>query len=301
MASGLFAEAMPDITVAGLNVRYKVYPEKKKKPKIKYCIGFDEDSPTPERDWDQFRSDKDPEAAVRDAVESATSADSASQLQGVSQPIGRRELASLDELNHAADGPALQPGWGAAEQQAQREREQAAWAERQQRQAEAAAASRQSREANEKARFEGLVMPIIEDHRRTLEFAKELHHTRVVEHEAANAGVSAAVAKMAALQDQPLSSRLEAAAQAAVTAMGTVREQHTSRPASTTADTQASAASAPSTALPAAKAPPHMPTKPPAPTVLSSAAVQPLSPAVATAAATAATTAAILISFTAVV
>ena len=54
MASGLFAEAMPDITVAGLNVRYKVYPEKKKKPKIKYCIGFDEDSPTPERDWDQF-------------------------------------------------------------------------------------------------------------------------------------------------------------------------------------------------------------------------------------------------------
>ena len=112
MASGLFAEAMPDITVAGLNVRYKVYPEKKKKPKIKYCIGFDEDSPTPERDWDQFRSDKDPEAAVRDAVESATSADSASQLQGVSQPIGRRELASLDELNHAADGPALQPGCG---------------------------------------------------------------------------------------------------------------------------------------------------------------------------------------------
>ena len=178
MASGLFAEAMPDITVAGLNVRYKVYPEKKKKPKIKYCIGFHEDSPTPERDWDQFRSDKDPEAAVRDAVESATSADSASQLQGVSQPIGRRELASLDELNHAADGPALQPGWGAAEQQAQREREQAAWAERQQRQAEAAAARRQSREANEKARFEGLVMPIIEDHRRTLEFAKELHHAR---------------------------------------------------------------------------------------------------------------------------
>ena len=91
----------------------------------------------------------------------------------MSQPIGRRELASLDELNHAADGPALQPGWGVAEQQAQREREQAAWAERQQRQAEAAAARRQSREANEKARFEGLVMPIIEDHRRTLEFAKE--------------------------------------------------------------------------------------------------------------------------------
>ena len=54
VASGLYAEPMTDITVAGLNVRYKVYPEKKKKPKIKYCIGFDEDSPTPERDWDQF-------------------------------------------------------------------------------------------------------------------------------------------------------------------------------------------------------------------------------------------------------
>ena len=53
---------MTDITVAGLNVRYKVYPEKKKKPKIKYCVGFDKSNPTPEREWEQFRSDKDPDA-----------------------------------------------------------------------------------------------------------------------------------------------------------------------------------------------------------------------------------------------
>ena len=109
VASGLFAEPMTDITVAGLNVRYKVYPEKKKKPKIKYCIGFDKDDPTPEREWDQFRSDEDPEAAVRNAVK-IDSTDSAGQSQGVSQPIGKRELTSLDELNRAADGPALQPG-----------------------------------------------------------------------------------------------------------------------------------------------------------------------------------------------
>ena len=197
----------------------RFYPEKKKKPKIKYCIGFDKDNLTPEREWDQFRSDEDPEAAVRNAVK-IDSTDSTGTLQGVSQPIGKRELTSLDGLNRAADGPALQPGWGVAEQQAQREREQAAWAERQRKQAEADAARRQTRQANEKGRLDSLVTPILDDHRRTLEWAEELHHARVVAHEAANAGVSAAVAKMAALQDQPLRSRMEAAAQAAVTANG---------------------------------------------------------------------------------
>ena len=85
----------------------RFYPEKKKKPKING--GFDKDDPTPEREWDQFRSDEDPEAAVRNAVK-IDSTDSTGTSQGVSQPIGKRELTSLDELNRAADGPALQPG-----------------------------------------------------------------------------------------------------------------------------------------------------------------------------------------------
>ena len=57
-----------DIVEAGVSVRYKVYPEKKRKPKIKYCIGFDDANPTPEREWAQFRDDGDPDAAVRGAV-----------------------------------------------------------------------------------------------------------------------------------------------------------------------------------------------------------------------------------------
>ena len=117
-------------------------------------------------------------------------------------------------------GPLCGRAGALAEQQAQRQGEQAAWAERQRKQAKADAARRQTRQANEKARLDSLVTPILDDHRRTLEWAEELHHARVVAHEAANAGVSAAVAKMAALQDQPLRSRMEAAAQAAVTANG---------------------------------------------------------------------------------
>ena len=57
-----------DITESGQSVRYKVYVEKGRKPKIKFCIGFHAADPTPEREWDQFRSDRDPEAAVRAAV-----------------------------------------------------------------------------------------------------------------------------------------------------------------------------------------------------------------------------------------
>ena len=87
---------MTDITVAGLNVRYKVYPEKKKKPKIKYCIGFDKNDPTPEREWDQFRSDKDPETAVREAMEEPGEVPGGGARLSVSQPIGSRELQSLD-------------------------------------------------------------------------------------------------------------------------------------------------------------------------------------------------------------
>ena len=49
-------------------VRYKVYPEKNRKPKIKYCIGFDPEHPAPEREWEQMRADGDAEAAVREAV-----------------------------------------------------------------------------------------------------------------------------------------------------------------------------------------------------------------------------------------
>ena len=39
-----------DITEAGVAVRYKVYTEKKRKPKIKYCIGFNAADPMPERE-----------------------------------------------------------------------------------------------------------------------------------------------------------------------------------------------------------------------------------------------------------
>ena len=54
----------------GSAVRYKVYsyPEKKRKSKIKLCVRFDLDDPKPEREWDQFRDDGDPEAAVRAAA-----------------------------------------------------------------------------------------------------------------------------------------------------------------------------------------------------------------------------------------
>ena len=52
----------------GSAVRYKVYHEKNRKPKVKLCVRFDPDDPKPEREWDQFRDDGDPEAAVRVAA-----------------------------------------------------------------------------------------------------------------------------------------------------------------------------------------------------------------------------------------
>ena len=67
MSSGPF-----DIVVGDLSIRYKVYKEKKRKDKVKYCVGFDPASPTPERDWDQTRADGNPEEAVRAAVQSAS-------------------------------------------------------------------------------------------------------------------------------------------------------------------------------------------------------------------------------------
>ena len=57
-----------DIDVSGTAVRYKVYARKGRKPLIKYCIGFDEENPEPERNWQQFSDASDPEAAVRAAV-----------------------------------------------------------------------------------------------------------------------------------------------------------------------------------------------------------------------------------------
>ena len=48
---------------------------------------------------------------------------------GPSQPIGVQELKSLSELNRSADGPALKPGWGFAEREAERERKEAESAE----------------------------------------------------------------------------------------------------------------------------------------------------------------------------
>ena len=71
-------------SVDGSTVRYKVYPEKQRKSKIKLCVRFDPDNPLPEREWDQFRDDGDPEAAVRAA---------ARRLLGGSAPTESVELA----------------------------------------------------------------------------------------------------------------------------------------------------------------------------------------------------------------
>ena len=78
----------------GSAVRYKVYPEKKRKAKIKLCVRFDPEDPKPEREWDQFRDDGDPEPAVRAA---------ARRLLGGSAPTESVEAARMASQRVAAD------------------------------------------------------------------------------------------------------------------------------------------------------------------------------------------------------
>ena len=54
-----------------------------------------------------------------------------------------RDLQSLSELNRSADGPALQPGWGFAEERARRENEKAEAAAMRQKHASDTAARRE--------------------------------------------------------------------------------------------------------------------------------------------------------------
>ena len=77
---------MPDVRVGGSLVRYKVYPEKKRKAKIKFCIGFDPENPTPEREWQQIRSDGDAEDAIRAEISST------------------RQGSSTDDVHRTGDG-----------------------------------------------------------------------------------------------------------------------------------------------------------------------------------------------------
>ena len=89
----------------GSAVRYKVYPEKKRKAKIKLCVRFDRDDPKPEREWDQFRDDGDPEVAVRAA---------ARRLPSGGAPTGSVETARAASERVAAERQA------AADEEAQR-------------------------------------------------------------------------------------------------------------------------------------------------------------------------------------
>ena len=52
-----------DIVESG--VRYKVHPEQGRQPKIKFSMQSDSGAHKPERQWPQFRSTDDPEAAVK--------------------------------------------------------------------------------------------------------------------------------------------------------------------------------------------------------------------------------------------
>ena len=224
-----------DITESGQSVRYKVYVEKGRKPKIKFCIGFHAADPTPEREWDQFRSDRDPEAAVRAAVlelqgkkkataatllhgESAGHFNCAGPSQGLSQPIGIREILSLGELNHSADGPALQPGWGFAERMAERQQQEEAWAEREQQHATATARRAETREANRVAERDKIFELIKEP---TLKLAAL---ERAVPGMVA-AGATEVTRVLTSHTHLPLAARTEAAAVAGLRAAADAREK----------------------------------------------------------------------------
>ena len=217
-----------DITESGHSVRYKVYVEKGRKPKIKFCIGFDAADPVPEREWDQFRSDGDPDAAVRAAVlesqgkkkvtaasllhgESAGHFNCAGPSQGPSQPIGVREISSLSELNHSADGPALQPGWGFAERMAERERQEEAWAQQDQRHEAATARRGETREANRVAERDKIFELIKEPMSKLAALERALP-------DIVSAGAAEVTRVLSSHADLPLVARTEAAAAAGLRA-----------------------------------------------------------------------------------
>ena len=85
----------------GSAVRYKVYPEKKRKAKIKLCVRFDPDDPKPEREWDQFRDDGDPEAAVRAAARrllgGSAPTESVEAARATSERVEAERQAAADE------------------------------------------------------------------------------------------------------------------------------------------------------------------------------------------------------------
>ena len=195
----------------------------------KYCIGFDAADPTPEREWFQFRDEGDHDAAVRAAVrtrlgdagvplnaEGSATVLTVSVVTGMaagpSQPIGVQELKSLSELNRSADGPALKPGWGFAEREAERERKEAEWAARQEKHAADVAARRERREEKEREEREKTMALIEEPWRRLREQAAAIP-------EIAMAAVSASAAAMLVRPDAPMSDRVEAAEAAGRKAM----------------------------------------------------------------------------------
>ena len=98
-----------DITssVDGSAVQYKVYTEKKKKPKIKFCVDFDAADPQPEREWEQFRDDGDAEAAVRAAARRVKSG--AAPTQHAEARGQRRQKLLLSVLRLSGRGQPLNP------------------------------------------------------------------------------------------------------------------------------------------------------------------------------------------------
>ena len=225
----LCAAAMPpsgphDIvsSVDNSAVRYKVYPDKKakKKPVIKFCIGFDADDPKPEREWEQFRDDGDAEVAVRAA---------ARKVLGGSRPTehgDRREAAFLRWQQEQQDqAEHLEATRGERElEQAERD---AAWRERQrqhgaamheyqERQALAGAARKATREANTKEEVMALVQPFINH---ADEAIARHHSTLDTLPKIVAAGSVAAANTLSAQQDRPLDERRAAAAEAGGAAM----------------------------------------------------------------------------------
>ena len=132
----------------GSAVRYKVYPEKKRKAKIKLCVRFDPDDPKPEREWDQFRDDGDPEAAVRAAarrlLDGSAPTESVEAARAASERVAAELQAAADEEARHLQQWHAEKAVREAEQQAARD---AAAAERAARWQQQQAARRERLEA----------------------------------------------------------------------------------------------------------------------------------------------------------
>jgi|EP00966_Prymnesium_polylepis_P111269 hypothetical protein len=100
-----------DIDVSGTAVRYKVYARKGRKPLIKYCVGFSQTNPEPERTLQQFSDAGDPEAAVRAVVlkqlPAASDAEDPAAAADIDAEKPPDRAARFDrELGSGLDGPA---------------------------------------------------------------------------------------------------------------------------------------------------------------------------------------------------